>query len=432
MFLDDFISEAINLIANGIVLNNCTKKVSISGFICDSPAKAFLLQLKGHSGFSSCTRCIQVGEYYKNRVCYPYCNFSHKRTHETYIKRKYEDHHIGDTLSRLIEIPGIDMVRMFPLDYMHLVALGVVKKLILLWLHTGPVQIRIPGRMINALSTSLLNIKSCIPSDFPRKTRVIQDFGRYKASELRFFIAYIGPIVLKNIITEDAYTNFMALHVAIIILISPDYSCYLNYAKELLNYFVKSFEIIYGRQNISQNVHGLLHLTDDYEHFGPLDNCSAFPFENFMKELKSKVRKHEKPLEQLINRYKEMYELPVTLPSVSIELPIMTKKHTNGPLVDNIKGLQFKKILFNKFKIDTTVINNSYIMTNNSEIFQCLNIVKTDNGSIKLIGKTFEKKVALYDKPADSTIFDIYTVHALSNVLKCWDYLEIKKKNNDH
>ncbi|KAF0748543.1 Uncharacterized protein FWK35_00025903 [Aphis craccivora] len=339
VFLDDFISETKNLIANGIVLNNCTIKVSISGFICDSPAKAFILQLKGHSRFSSCTRCIQVGEYYKNRVCYPYCNFSLKRTHETYVKKIYEEHHIGDTLSRLIEIPGIDIVRMFPLDYMHLVALGVVKKLILLWLHTGPVQVRIPGRRINALSTSLLNIKSCIPSDFPRKTRVIQDFGRYKASELRFFILYIGPIVLKNIITEDSYTNFMALHVAIIILISPDYSCYLNYAKELLNYFVKSFEIIYSRQNISQNVHCLLHLTDDYEHFGPLDNCSAFPFENFMKELKSKIRKHEKPLEQLINRYKELYKLPVTLPNVSIVLPIMTKKHKNGPLVDNIKGI---------------------------------------------------------------------------------------------
>jgi len=76
-----------------------------------------------------------------------------------------------------------------------------------------------------------------------------------------------------------------------------------------------------------------------------------------MKELKSKVRKYEKPLEQVRNRYKEMYELPVTLPNVSKVLPIMTKKHKNGPLVDNIKGIQFKKIMFDKFKIDTTVIN---------------------------------------------------------------------------
>lgn len=72
-FFIDFISEAKELVTNGIVLNNSNIKVSFGAFICDSPAKTFILKLKGHSGFSSCTRCIQVGEYYINRVCYPYC-----------------------------------------------------------------------------------------------------------------------------------------------------------------------------------------------------------------------------------------------------------------------------------------------------------------------------------------------------------------------
>lgn len=125
---------------------------------------------------------------------------------------------------------------MFPLDYMHLVALGVVKKLILFWLHTRPVQTRIPGRNINILSISLLNIKQFIPIDFPRKTRMIQDIGRYIASELRFFIVYVGPIVLKQINIDNSYTNYMALHVSMTILLSPDYGCYLNYSKELLSY----------------------------------------------------------------------------------------------------------------------------------------------------------------------------------------------------
>jgi len=345
-FLIDFILEAKELVTNGIILNNCSIKVSFGAFICDSPAKTFILKLKGHSGFSSCTRCIQVGEYFLNRVCYPYCNFSVERSHESYVNKTFEEHHIGNTLSNLIEITDLDVVTMFPLDYMHLVALGVVKKLILLWIDNGPAQTRIPGRIINILSTSLLNITQFIPIDFPRKTRLIQDVGRYKASELRFFIVYIGPIVLKNIITDNAYTNFMALHVAMTILLSPDYGCYLNYAKELLHYFVRTFENIYGRQHISYNVHGLLHLPDDYINFGPLDNASAFPFENYMKELKSKVRKHEKPLEQLVNRYEEMYKLPAT-PVIKKQFPVMSKQHQSGPLVDNIKGLEFKKLTVN-------------------------------------------------------------------------------------
>jgi hypothetical protein len=35
-------------------------------------------------------------------------------------------------LSKLIELSSIDIVNMFSLKYMHLVALGVIKKLILL------------------------------------------------------------------------------------------------------------------------------------------------------------------------------------------------------------------------------------------------------------------------------------------------------------
>lgn len=73
----------------------------------------------------------------------------------------------------------------------------------------------------------------------------------------------------------------------------------------LLKYFVKTLEQIYGREHLSHNVHGLLHMCDDYENFGPLENCSTFPFENYMKELKLKLRKHEKCLEQVINRYIE-------------------------------------------------------------------------------------------------------------------------------
>lgn len=57
-FLADFISESKELLSNGIVLNNILKKVTIDIFVCDAPAKAFILKIKGHSGFSSCTRCI--------------------------------------------------------------------------------------------------------------------------------------------------------------------------------------------------------------------------------------------------------------------------------------------------------------------------------------------------------------------------------------
>jgi len=308
VFLSDFITEAKDLLTNGITINRVNRKVFIKGFVCDAPAKSFILKTKGHSGFSSCNRCIIEGEYFQNRVCFPYSrNKCLNRTHESYARLMYEDYHIGDSISRLIELPGFNFVNSFSLDYMHLVLIGVTRKLVLLWLHKGPLHVRLPSRSVNKLTASLLALKKYIPSDFSRKPREIQDIGRWKATELRLFLLYIGPVVLEGIINKDCYNHFMILHVAMIILLSPNRQSYLEYAEQLLDYFVERFENIYGRQHVSHNIHGLLHLCDDYQYFGPLDNCSAFVFENYMKYLKSKVRKNEKPLEQLINRYSEIY-----------------------------------------------------------------------------------------------------------------------------
>jgi len=81
-------------------------------------------------------------------------------------------------------------------------------------------------------------------------------------------------------------------------------------ARQLLDSFVEHFESIYGRHLISHNIHGLLHLCDDYAKFGPLDQCSTFPFENYMGVLKNMIRKPHKPLEQIVNRYNEKTSIP--------------------------------------------------------------------------------------------------------------------------
>lgn len=78
----------------------------------------------------------------------------------------------------------------------------------------------------------------------------------------------------------------MALSIAITILLSPCLKEYKDIASQLLHYVVETFGQMYGVHNISHNVHGLLHIVDDYNNFGPLDNISCFPFEDFMKTLK--------------------------------------------------------------------------------------------------------------------------------------------------
>lgn len=276
-FLFDFISEILELTTNGITINNELKKVTLEVMCCDVPAKSFLLRVKGHSGFFSCTRCTHEGEYINNRVCFPYNDISHtKRNHNDYILKNNEEHHVSPIISCIALIPNINITSLFSLDYMHLVCLGVMKKLINLWMNNGPMRVRLSSLKVKQLSLNLEKMRSCITNDFARKPRRIEEYPRFKATEFRQLLLYTGPIVFKNVLSDECYKHFMSLNISMRILLSKDHSAYLKYAAKLLNYFVKTFQQIYGCHYLSHDVHSLLHLVDDYITYGPLDNCSCF------------------------------------------------------------------------------------------------------------------------------------------------------------
>lgn len=112
IFLNKFIEEAKTLTENGLNVDNKLYKVSFNTIVCDAPAKSFVLNIKGHSGFYSCTRCEQDGEYRLNRVCFPYITPSKRppnRTHDNYVNRSNEEHHVGN-ISMLCTIPDLNII----------------------------------------------------------------------------------------------------------------------------------------------------------------------------------------------------------------------------------------------------------------------------------------------------------------------------------
>lgn len=181
------------------------------------------------------------------------------------------------------------------------------------------------------------------------------------------------------------------------------------------------------------NVHTLLHLCDDYEQFGPLDQCSEFIFENHMKELKSFLRKPEKPLEQIINRYSEINSINVnTFKSVQLdEKPILKMPHVNGPLMDNIFGIQYKSLFFNHIHI---VIrkqkdSDSFILAKEGDVVKCVNIIEM-NSNILIIGKKMYHATPFFIEPINSIILDMYYIKNLSETLNFnyWNITDIKRK----
>lgn len=165
---------------------------------CDAPAKSYILKIKSNSGYASCTRCTIYGEYFSS-VCFTYTSQKPARSHENYINKTDEDHHISDKVSVITDIPNLDVIKCFPLDYMHLVVLGVMRKLILFWISKGPLSVRISSRSTNQITLSLLSIKKYITSDFVRKPREIQEICRWKATELRLFLIYILDLLCLKI-----------------------------------------------------------------------------------------------------------------------------------------------------------------------------------------------------------------------------------------
>lgn len=77
-----------------------------------------------------------------------------------------------------------------------------------------------------------------------------------------------------------------------------------------------------------------------------------------MKELKSLLRKSEKPLEQICNRYTEMSFCNINFDNINISQINVRDPHEKGPLISDCFSLQFSKIEFPHFIITVKCPDN--------------------------------------------------------------------------
>ncbi|XP_064477778.1 uncharacterized protein LOC135391453 isoform X3 [Ornithodoros turicata] len=422
-FLRPFVSELSEILANGVAVSAKTVAVKLDAIVCDAPAKAYILGIKGHNAYASCTKCVTQGEYQQGRVCFPQLD-ADAMTDERFRCGTFEQHHVSETI--LKELP-IDMVRQVPLDYMHLVCLGVVHKLLTLWFK-GDRSYRLGRSTKDRISLELLRVEPYVCSDFSRKPRTLTELDRWKATEYRTLLLYTGPLVLLSRIPSHLYANFMVLHTAVTILCSRSLTeQYANYAHQLLVLFVQVFTTLYGPHMVSHNVHNLIHLTSDVREHGPLDKWSAFPFENYMQTLKSIIRKPDRPLEQLHNRTMERRKLPKQHKHTSLDVKCSII-HTGGPLPLNCSGSQYKKVVVpGRFTLRTQKRDNTCVLQDGS-IVRIENLVCTDNsGEVLVIGRKFVNPGDLYVYPCRSSKFGIHSCRTLSS-LGCWPLSRVALK----
>ena len=158
----------------------------------------------------------------------------------------------------------------FPLNYMHLVCLGVIKRFLLFW-KEGPRPFRLEPFQIYQVSERLKKHDRINPLWVCSTDQRAGWTKQIKSYRIKNILLYVGPIVLKVIFT-------------------------------------------------SYNTHSLLHLCDDSNHFQkPLDDISCFPFENYNQILKNYVRFSECTV-QLLKSWKESVNWKFTVIDKSKEL----------------------------------------------------------------------------------------------------------------
>lgn len=403
-YLSDFVNEYMEIERNGIEFSGKQLNVTIDSIICDAPARAFIKSVKSYSGYHGCDKCTQRGRWL-GKITFPETN-APLRTDHSFSEQHDDEHHLGvSPLSRT----SIGMVTQIPLDYMHLVCLGVMKRLLLLWIK-GPLRCRLGLHEIHQISASLVALKQNIPSEFARKPRSLAEIDRWKATEFRQFLLYTGLVALDDAVHPNIYQNFLLLSVGIHILLNERLANeYNQYAHDLLQTFVIHFYQVYGDDMAVYNVHCLVHLANEAKKFGSLDNISAFPFENFLSKLKKMVRKPTFPLAQIIRRLSEQTESqkdPKTYPHLS-------KPHSNGPVHERlVNGCQYQKVETERhvFKMNS----KDGCVRIDGKICLIKNIILHE-GNIFLVYQVFGRSENAFERPLESKLLGIVKVSNLGN-----------------
>lgn len=413
-FLKDFVLEMKCLEQNGIDWEGQHFSCELYAIICDAPARAFLKCIKTHCGYNSCERCSQHGEWC-GKVIFPELS-AELRTDSNFRSRQFPNHHSRTTMSPLIQL-SCDMVSNFPLDYMHLVCLGVMRRLLHLWI-CGPRSSKLSQSQLSVMSQKLTALHSHVPREFSRKPRSVTEYKTWKATELRLFLLYSGPVVLKGTLSRELYEHFLVFSVAIRVLLTPALLAhYLQYAEDLLRYFVASFAALYGQNQLVYNVHALIHLADDARIYGALDIISAFKFESYLGRLKKLVRRPHQPCVQIVRRLLEGHCQDSDFESTNAN-GRFKKPHMEGPLpVTHIHCLQFKLYYDGSHYMSVSDGDNCF------EIDGKLGVVRNilqDRGDDKSCGyvifEEFIDQNYFFNKPLDSRILAIFYAEKLSGI----------------
>lgn len=437
-FLDDFVAEYDNLETTGFILNNIRVFLKIKAIICDAPARSYVKSVKGHTAGNGCDKCYVTGKK-GSKMCF--CGTSaFSRTDDEFRNKNDPDYHKG---ASPFEQSSVDMVKDFAIDYMHCILLGIVKKLLRIWLGFNGANIhKLKNKDIRMISALCYELAKTCPSEFSRKPRSLEELSHYKATELRAILLFTGMILFKDFVTEEVYENFLDLMIAMKILLHPTLSQSMNaIAKRLLLKFNKEFQRIYGEDEVVYNVHQATHLADEALHFGNLDDVCSFPFESELYQFKLMKRRPNGALTQLCKRIYEKRVNSNLLNDVErrdrfigthCNGPIPTEEDEDFMVEDQFTTYTTKHLRFSVKKRDSYVYE-----TGRKRVGQIVNILQMKQSTEPVAAvRFFMSRTDYFVNPILSSQIGIHQIRNLSTEITYVAISKLKKvwlmKRNDY
>ena len=290
-----------------------TVRLALTCVSCDMPASRKVCGFLGHAARLGCSKCkkvfpsISLGnvdysgfdrtEFISRDVV------SHREncreilceTTKTGIRGKESE--FGIRYSVLLQLPYFDPVRYTVVDVMHNLLLGTGKHMFKVWMKMGILNVH------NLEEIERMSSLICTPCSVGRlPMNILSNYGGFKAAQWQAWITIYSPVVLKGLIDDNHLKCWLLFVRACCILTQRIVQKSDVITADLLLFnFCQKFELLYGKENCTPNLHMHNHIKDCLMDYGPSHAFWCFSFERYNGLLGS-LHTNQKAIEQQIMR----------------------------------------------------------------------------------------------------------------------------------
>lgn len=302
-------------------------------------------------------------------------------------------------LSKLLKLPI-----QVPYDVMHLIYLGVARRLLSVIVEKRLVD-------VSVLSSSISEIK--LPHWFRRRPRTLNELCLWKSQEHKQFLLYFSPFCFcKTFQLQQNYTErqllilYLCFSTAIYALSTENVSSQtIHFSRTIILFFQKIMKSAFGDRVATGSLHAMCHLPGQVENFGSLNQTSATCFENVNRFLKRSVTAKRGQGKQIGDRFLRMQNsatIPEALTGIKI-LRYESKQNCIPPLLENfslsvqacnfISKVRVNENVFHSYSYGKSLKCASYnAYLDREKEFVKIKSIFIHNGEVKCLCRSYETK----------------------------------------